>query len=395
MDVNSSAVGVAWAGAAQASAVNGELVLAVDGGELRYPAIWLRDNCPCADCADPLSGQKLHDITDLAPECAVTEVRQTDNSKIEQHADNSKKLTVLFGPDGHVGEFSVGWLLDNTLDGRAAGADGPRLWDGPGDLDMVKTSWAAYATEARERERVLNAVIGDGFALLTGVPTEPGMVLSVAESFGFVRETNYGRLFDVRIEPAPGNLAFTSREILPHTDNPYRDPVPTLQLLHCLRVADEGGDTGLVDGFAAARALSAEDPAAYQTLTSTAVSFEYIDKAAELRTSQPLIQLGPGGPAANSVRAVRFNNRSIRAIRLPYQQVTAFYAAYRKWAELLARPDRRLQLRLAPGDCLIFDNTRILHARTAFSVTGSRHLQGCYADMDGLASTLAILRRNQ
>jgi gamma-butyrobetaine dioxygenase len=396
MDVNSSAVGVAWAGAAQASAVNGELVLAVDGGELRYPAIWLRDNCPCADCADPLSGQKLHDITDLAPECAVTEVRQTDNSKIEeQYADNSKKLTVLFGPDGHVGEFSVGWLLDNTLDGRAAGADGPRLWDGPGDLDMVKTSWAAYATEARERERVLSAVAGDGFALLTGVPTEPGMVLSVAESFGFVRETNYGRLFDVRIEPAPGNLAFTSREILPHTDNPYRDPVPTLQLLHCLRVADEGGDTGLVDGFAAARALSAEDPAAYQTLTSTAVSFEYIDKAAELRTSQPLIQLGPGGPAANSVRAVRFNNRSIRAIRLPYQQVTAFYAAYRKWAELLARPDRRLQLRLAPGDCLIFDNTRILHARTAFSVTGSRHLQGCYADMDGLASTLAILRRNQ
>ena len=396
MDVNSSAVGVAWADAAQASAVNGELVLAVDGGELWYPAIWLRDNCPCADCADPLSGQKLHDITDLAPECAVTEVRQTDNSKMEeQHADNSKKLTVLFGPDGHVGEFSVGWLLDNTLDGRAADADGPRLWDGPGDLDLAKTSWAAYATEARERERVLNAVIGDGFALLTGVPTEPGMVLSVAESFGFVRETNYGRLFDVRIEPAPGNLAFTSREILPHTDNPYRDPVPTLQLLHCLRVADEGGDTGLVDGFAAARALSAEDPAAYQTLTSTAVSFEYIDKAAELRTSQPLIQLGPGGPAANSVRAVRFNNRSIRAIRLPYQQVTAFYAAYRKWAELLARPDRRLHLRLAPGDCLIFDNTRILHARTAFSVTGSRHLQGCYADMDGLASTLAILRRNQ
>jgi gamma-butyrobetaine dioxygenase len=371
---------------------NGELVLTASGRVLRYPAIWLRDNCPCADCADPLSGQKLHDITDLAPECAVTEVRQTDNSKMEeQQADNSKKLAVLFGPDGHVGEFSVGWLLDNTLDGRAADADGPRLWDGPGDLELAKTSWAAYATESRERERALNAVVGDGFALLTGVPAEPGMVLGVAESFGFVRETNYGRLFDVRIEPAPGNLAFTSREILPHTDNPYRDPVPTLQLLHCLRAADEGGDTALVDGFAAARALSEEDPAAYQTLTSTAVSFEYIDKAAELRTSQPLIQLGPGGQP----RAVRFNNRSIRAIRLPYQQVTAFYAAYRKWAELLARPDRRLHLRLVPGDCLIFDNTRILHARTAFSVTGSRHLQGCYADMDGLASTLAILRRNQ
>jgi gamma-butyrobetaine dioxygenase len=51
-------------------------------------------------------------------------------------------------------------------------------------------------------------------------------------------------------------------------------------------------------------------------------------------------------------------------------------------------------VRLAPGDCLIFDNTRILHARTAFSVTGSRHLQGCYADIDGLMSTLEVLNRD-
>ena len=59
----------------------------------------------------------------------------------------------------------------------------------------------------------------------------------------------------------------------------------------------------------------------------------------------------------------------------------------------------QLNLRLAPGDCLIFDNTRILHARTAFSLPASadgsqgRHLQGCYADLDGLASTLAVLSR--
>ena len=34
-------------------------------------------------------------------------------------------------------------------------------------------------------------------------------------------------------------------ELTPHTDNPYRDPVPTVQLLHCLRNAVEGGDAGL------------------------------------------------------------------------------------------------------------------------------------------------------
>jgi gamma-butyrobetaine dioxygenase len=78
-------------------------------------------------------------------------------------------------------------------------------------------------------------------------------------------------------------------------------------------------------------------------------------------------------------------------------EVAAFYAAYRRWAALLARPERQLNLRLAPEDCLIFDNTRILHARTAFgrSASPGRHLQGCYADLDGLASTLAVLTRGE
>ena len=58
-----------------------------------------------------------------------------------------------------------------------------------------------------------------------------------------------------------------------------------------------------------------------------------------------------------------------------------------------ARPELMLTFRLGPGDCLVFDNTRILHARTAFAATGRRHLQGCYADLDGGASTLALLRR--
>ena len=53
--------------------------------------------------------------------------------------------------------------------------------------------------------------------------------------------------------------------IAPHTDNPYRDPVPTVQLLHCLAAAD-GGDSGLVDGFAAAGLLRGEDPAAFGVL---------------------------------------------------------------------------------------------------------------------------------
>ena len=48
---------------------------------------------------------------------------------------------------------------------------------------------------------------------------------------------------------------------------------PTVQLLHCLRAAGEGGDTGLVDGFAAAVALRAADPESFGTLTRTPAPF--------------------------------------------------------------------------------------------------------------------------
>ncbi|HYV76685.1 MAG TPA: TauD/TfdA family dioxygenase, partial [Streptosporangiaceae bacterium] len=84
-------------------------------------------------------------------------------------------------------------------------------------------------------------------------------------------------------------------------------------------------------------------------------------------------------------------------------QARAFYAAYRAFAELAADPEALVTTTLAPGDCVIFDNTRVLHGRTAFADGGGtasasggrRHLQGCYADLDGLASTVAVLARGQ
>jgi hypothetical protein len=52
-----------------------------------------------------------------------------------------------------------------------------------------------------------------------------------------------------------------------------------------------------------------------------------------------------------------------------------------------------MRFSLEPGDCIVFDNTRIMHSRTGFTATGRRHLQGCYADIDGAESTEAVLAR--
>ena len=65
-------------------------------------------------------------------------------------------------------------------------------------------------------------------------PVEPGALFRVVDLFGYVRETNYGRHFEVRTEVNPTNLAFTGLALQAHTDNPYRDPVPTIQVLYRL-----------------------------------------------------------------------------------------------------------------------------------------------------------------
>ncbi|MFC4035695.1 TauD/TfdA family dioxygenase [Streptomyces polygonati] len=351
------------------------------------PVMWLRDNCPCGLCRDPRSGQKLFQINSLPAGLRVESV-------VEGIGGGQRSVEVVWGPDGHRSAYAVEWLEANRPGGGDGGdrrsEHGKELWraaDLAGRLPEAR--WEAYAGDPGVRARMLEAVLRVGFMLLRGVPERAGQVLAVAETFGHVRETNYGKLFDVRVEPDPNNLAFTSARITPHTDNPYRDPVPTLQLLHCLVNDAEGGESGLVDGFAAAAELRKEDPAAFDVLTRTPVPFVFRDAGTELRADRPLIDTDPLG----RVREVRFNNRSIGTLRLPAAELEAFYAAYRAFAELLLRPELQLDLRLAPGDCLLFDNTRLLHARTAFAQDGARHLQGCYADLDGLASSLAVLRR--
>lgn len=315
-------------------------------------------------------------------------------------ADGGPGWEVVWQPDGHHSVYAAEWLDAHAPDGSGTGAEG-HAGDGRTEADkelwsaadlagrIPEARWDAYISSREVRERALDSVVRLGFVLLRDVPCRDRMVLDMARTFGFVRETNYGELFEVRVEADPNNLAFTGARITPHTDNPYRDPVPTLQLLHCLRNEAQGGDSGLVDGFRAAALLREREPGAFEVLTRVPVEFAFADARTELRAHRPLIGVDPLG----RVREVRFNNRSISTLHQPAAVLEEFYAAYRLFGELLERPELRIDFRLAPGDCVVFDNTRLLHARTAFAESGGRHLQGTYADLDGLLSTLAVLRR--
>jgi gamma-butyrobetaine dioxygenase len=79
---------------------------------------------------------------------------------------------------------------------------------------------------------------------------------------------------------------------------------------------------------------------------------------------------------------------------MPADAVGRYYEAYQRFGRMLEEPRYRIQFKLGAGDLFIVDNLRVLHGRTGYAASGGeRHLQGCYADRDGLRSTLAVLSR--
>ena len=355
-----------------------------DGSAARFHAVWLRDNAVDAGTRSPGNGQRLITILDIPRDTVISEASIVGS-----------ELQVTFLPENKTVRFPTSWLAAHIYDRsaiQAAGWTGDRVvrWTG---AEMQQTlPRASYVAASRERSVLsgwLSAVRSYGFAVMDDLPAESGALLKVVELFGYVRETNYGRWFEVRAEVNPTNLAYTNLALQPHTDNPYRDPVPTLQLLACIENTVDGGESSLVDGFAIARALQQEDPEGFRLLCTHAARFEYAGSTGvRLASKRPMIELGPDG----ELIAIRFNNRSLApVVDVPFDEMTAYYRAYRRFAELIEDQRFEVTFKLASGESFIVDNTRVLHARKAFSGTGRRWLQGCYADKDGLLSTLAAL----
>jgi gamma-butyrobetaine dioxygenase len=345
-----------------------------DGHRSTFHAVWLRDNCPCLECRHP-SGQRLLDTRTIADDVALDSALARDGT-----------VSVAFA-DGHAADFDATWLRDHCYCGAETRTTQRRLWDAT--VALPSLAYDEVAAGGEGLRRWLAFVDELGFAILTGGPTESETVTRVAELFGYVRETNYGRLFDVRSVVNPSNLAYTGLGLGGHTDNPYRDPAPTLQLLHCLSSSAGGGENTLVDGYRVAEELRRRDADAFALLTHHPIRFRYADDTTELETEAPVIALDARG----EVGAIRFNTRSTGPFRIPAGELEAYYRAYQAFARLLEDDGFRIRFKLDPGDLFVVDNLRVLHGRTAYSEAGERHLQGCYADRDGLRSTLAVLSR--
>ena len=351
---------------------------------MRFHSIWLRDNAQDDETRDQINGQRLIALNQIPRETWVSDARVDADS-----------LVITFKPENKVIRYDFEWLMENNYDEvknlkRGWITQDYETWDSdlkfvPScDFDkLIKRNILTFNWLADVRKY--------GFGKIINGPITEGALFKVIELFGYVRETNYGKHFEVRTEVNPSNLAFTGLALQAHTDNPYRDPVPTLQLLYCLESSAAGGENMLVDGFKAITRLREENKEYFELLANYSARFEYKNnKDVHLKSRRPIIELSSDG----ELLAIRFNNRSMSAVNdVPFDKMEKWYAAYRRLGEIIDDPNMEITFRLNPGEAFIVDNTRVLHARKGYSGTGKRWLQGCYSDKDGLNSAFYSLEK--
>ncbi len=275
-----------------------------NGSTLRYHSTWLRDNALDPKTRDINNGQRLITLSDI-PINTYIESATLD--------DSGKNIFLTFLPEKKKVSFSSSWLKAHAYDTKQNNIKGwiasdLKIWG----KDMLKSIPSVDYNSARSNKNLLlqwlKALYRFGFAKVTGGKIESGALIQIADLFGYVRETNYGKWFDVRSEINAINLAYTNLGLQAHTDNPYRDPVPTIQILYCLENSASGGNSTVVDGFNAAIRLKDENPDYFNLLSKYCASFEYNgSKDVFLRSRRPMIELSPDG----EIITIRFNNRTI------------------------------------------------------------------------------------
>ena len=350
-----------------------------DNTRSTFHHLWLRDNCP--QLRHETTGHRVAETSEIPNEIRPSAVS----------IETAGQLVVTWAHDGHVSTFAPDWLRAyDYSNGVRHERPLPTLWDASSADVLPRATYEQVSSSAEHRKMFLRGFVDYGVALLHGVATVPGTVLDVAELFGEVRTTSWGRVFDVISMESANSVAYTNLPLVAHTDEAYRDPAPTVQLQHFLRSDALGGAATLVDGFRVAHDLRASQPEMFERLAGTPLHFHFRDAATELAHDGPVIELDSHGEP----RAIRFSNHSAQPFLMEASDIEPFYEAYRTFGQMRESTKYRLTIDMRAGDLYMVDNRRVMHGRTSFTKGGPRHLQSCYIERDELLSRLSVLERS-
>lgn len=383
------------------------IVVNIDGEPKTFDAVFLRDSCTCSQCRDPHSKQKLFQTSDI-PEDLEGKSKTVEDPEKGLSIEVEWKTDVKgYGPE-HRTQHSIGWLrraLNTELDLRGGVRYDDRvLWDRKRiEKDNKWVDYNDYMSHDSTLFDALTHLNRYGLLFIKNCPDSEESVVHLASRIGTLKDTFYGRTWDVRSKPKAENIAYTPQFLGLHMDLLYTSNPPHLQLLHSLRARCPGGESFFSDSFHAANQLHRQSTAKFRTLATFPVTYHYHHPTHHYQFTRNVIDLFPtpkySDPNPTNLAIKRVNWSP--PFQGPFEanigshnstSLRSYVAAAHAYEKLLSSEDNLYEYRLNEGECVIFDNRRVLHARKAFDATkGERWLKGAYVDDDVFFSKLRVL----
>ncbi|XP_017465577.1 PREDICTED: gamma-butyrobetaine dioxygenase [Rhagoletis zephyria] len=364
------------------------------GSPLKFPSVWLRDNCQCSACFHRNTKSRQANWTRTNVEARIRSI----------NVCQQKKVTIDWWDD-HRSSFTLDWLRNRDF----APTNRKRyieeiyrppcqLWSKKEFPNLIRTF---EFTEVIEKDEALLAWLESlaiiGFCFIKNAPHDISVARQLSEHIGFIKRTTYGEEFEVKSKENARNYAYLMAPLPLHTDLPYYEYKAGINIIHCYVQSESlGGSNIMADGFYTAERLRKEFPKFYEILVKTPVDWcdlgEDNGVAFHNIWRSPVICLDVDGCYH------RINENSTKRdshFTVPLEQVAPWYEAYDKFVELAYA--EAVEFKMASGDVFVFNNRRMLHGRTAYEDTpyNKRHLIGTYVDWDIIYSKIRILRAQQ
>lgn len=363
-------------------------------GEPFISSILLRDSCRCDQCIDPSTKQRTFSFHEIPDNVQARDGGKTDDGRTILKWEND-----INGFDEHFSTFSLAELQAVARGGTMSLVrdDQPKLteqWDATSIAEKLMTmSYEDYMSSDKHLLIFLKALKRDGLAFVKGVPSPTESIKQIVERIGPIRNTFYGSTWDVKSKPNAENVAYTDKELGFHMDLLYMDSPPHLQYLHCIQNTCTGGESRFIDCIRARGIMESEHPEQADLLQRVHFRYHYQNMGHFYTSRRPVFtikdRLWWSPPFVNTVSFDPTKAGESKSI-------PEVLSAVKLFASILDRKDLVYQTKMEEGVCVIFENTRILHARSAFDVnSGNRWLRGAYLDRQPLNSTYSRLTRGE
>lgn len=348
-----------------------------DGNRAYFNYYWLRDNCPSSFNAT--TRERSFDIFHL------TQAPQADSASLQ--GDN---LIIWWAGEDHISHIPVEMLTAfNGAHRRSDPADLPRgAWFSDHFSQVPRFSQPELLADPSKVAKWIEALLVEGVAIISDMPNSDKGLTETANLIGKIRPTFFGDYFDVRTHINPTNTAFTAGALELHTDTPAEEHAPGIQFLHCRENSVKGGLSIYADGVAVANDFRQVDPEGFRLLSEIDVPFYCEHDTYDMRSRHTVIELDHNGV----VSGLTISQHMLDIADLPQDILDDYYPAFCRFGKMLQDDRYVMKFLMKSGECMTFDNHRIVHGREAYTASsGDRYLRGTYTDRAEMHSTYRAL----